>query len=245
VGQFNLADYGVEVISPEEVADARTFLFYGPPKGGKTTLAGSVAELGKTIVLDFEGSTESIAGLYSPDVARITNWTQASQVIAALINEEHDYEYVVLDPIGALQAQLIREIIELQHKNQQQAKSNNSMGERGMLQADWGVVGSKITSILENLHAAPFTTIIVAHADDVKDEETGRVTTQPFMQGNISKKEVGRVPSVIGYVEKNKDSIPVVRFAAERKIIVGDRTRKMPGEIVDPTMAKIFEYINK
>jgi len=46
-------------------------------------------------------------------------------------------------------------------------------------------------------------------------------------------------------VEKNKDSIPVVQFAAGRKIIVGDRTRKMPGEIVNPTMKQIFEYINK
>jgi hypothetical protein len=245
VGKFDLSSLGVEVVSPEDIAENPTFLFYGPPKGGKTTLAGSVAECGKTLVLDFEGSTESIAGIYSPDVVRITNWDQANAVISALINDEHDYEYVVVDPIGALQQQLIRKIIQLQKVNQPSAKSNNSMGERGMLLADWGVVGSKISTVLEALHAAPFTTIVVAHADDVRDEETGRVTTQPYMLGNQSKKEVGRVPSVIGYVEKNKDSIPVVQFAAGRKIIVGDRTRKMPGEIVNPTMKQIFEYINK
>ena len=242
---------GVRMQSADELSAPPTFLFYGKGKTGKTTLACSAAavpELSPVAVVDFEGSTESVAGLYDVDVYRVTNWTQAAGVLDALINQSHDYRTVVLDPVNALQTMLKDELIRRQAQTQPNAKSNNSMGDRSLLQSDWDVIWTRMRKILETYHAAPFTTILTAHADTVQDD-LGRTMMEPLMQGNKTKNEVTRVPSVVGYVQMSQDSegnvFPVVRFAGSKGIIAGDRFRKLGVGLENPTMQTIYDKIYK
>src|SRR5690606_31929271 len=98
---------GVQMQSPGSIAKHMTRLLNGKAKAGKTTLAASAAaveEMSAVAVVDFEGSTEAVAGLYDVDVYRCTNWTESSAVLDAMINQhsEHGYKTVVLDPLNAL-----------------------------------------------------------------------------------------------------------------------------------------------
>lgn len=241
---------GVTMQSPKDLAKSPTFLFYGRGKSGKTTLAMSasaVPELGPVAIVDFEGSAEVGATSYpNVDVYRTSNWTQSSGVLDALINQKHDYKTVILDPVNALQVQLKDEIIRRQAQTQPGAKSNNSMGDRSMLLADWDVIWTRIRKILETFHEAPFTTIITAHADTAQDG-LGNVVMEPLMQGNKTKNEVVRVPSVVGYTRMTQtedgQSVPVIRFAGASGVVAGDRFRKLPKEMINPTMAEIHKAI--
>ncbi len=241
---------GVSLQSPKDLAKSPTFLLYGRGKTGKTTLAMSasvVEEMSPVAIVDFEGSAEVGATTYpNVDVYRTETWQQSSAVLDAMINQDHGYKTVILDPINALQVQLTDEIIRRQATTQPGAKPNNSMGDRAMLLADWGVVWTRMRKILETFHAAPFTTIITAHADTSQDG-LGNVVMEPLMQGNKTKNEVVRVPSVVGYTRMTQtedgQSVPVIRFAGASGVVAGDRFRKLPKEMTNPTMAEIHKAI--
>jgi hypothetical protein len=243
---------GVTMQSPRDLVQTPTFLLYGRGKTGKTTLAMSsvkVPEMGPVAIIDFEGSAEVGAEDFPDvDVYRATNWTQAAGLMDAMLNQKHEYKTVILDPVNALQAHLTDEIVRRQPLNQPNAKPNNSMGDAAMLLSDWGVVWTRMRKILEAFHAAPFTVILTAHADSVKDETTGKMVMEPLMQGNKTKNEVTRVPTVVGYmrmVQKEDGSvIPVARFAGGGTLVAGDRTKKLGVEIENPTMQTIYNKIH-
>lgn len=242
---------GVQMQSPSSIAKHMTMLLYGKAKSGKTTLAASAAaveEMSPVAVVDFEGSTEAVAGLYDVDVYRCTNWTESSAVLDAMINQhsEHGYKTVVLDPLNALQTQLKDEIIRRQESTQPAARSNNSMGDRGMLQADWDVVWMRMRKIMEAFHAAPFHTIWTAHADTVQDSMTGKMAMEPLFQGTKTKNEATRIPGIVGYirmVEHNGETVPGVQFAGGAGVLAGDRYRKLGKGMANPTMADIYNKI--
>lgn len=244
---------GVTVQSPKDLAKNPTFLFYGKGKTGKTSLAMSASKveaLSPVAIVDFEGSAEVGATRFPDvDVFRTENYEQSKGVLNALLKQEHDYKTVILDPINALQVQLKDEILRMQAIKRPNEASNNSMGERSMMIGDWDVIWSHIRKVLERFHASPkFTTIITAHAD-VKQDDMGRQLMEPLMQGNNTKNEVMRIPSVVGYTSMGQDketkrAVPQVRFAGGSGILAGDRLEKLPPSMVDPSMAKIYDLIN-
>lgn len=243
---------GVQMQSPKAVASKITMLLYGKAKSGKTTLAASAAavpEMGPVAVVDFEGSTEAVAGLYDVDVYRCTNWTESSAVLDAMVNQhaDHGYKTVVLDPLNALQTQLKDEIIRRQAETQPNARSNNSMGDPSMLQADWDVIWSRMRKLMEALHAAPFNTIWTAHADTVQDSMTGKMAMEPLFQGSKVKNEATRIPGIVGYIRMIADDdgnpVPAVQFAGGTGVLAGDRYRKLGKGLVNPTMAQIHGKI--
>lgn len=243
---------GVKMQSPADLVQTPTFLLYGRGKTGKTTLAMSasaVPEMGPVAILDFEGSAEVGAHSYPEvDVYRATNWAESAGLMDAMLNQKHEYNTVILDPVNALQAHLTDEIVRRQPINQPGVKPNNSMGDAAMLLSDWGVVWTRMRKILEAFHAAPFTVILTAHADTVQDASTGKMVMEPLMQGNKTKNEVVRVPSVVGYirmVQKDENPpVPVVRFAGGNGLVAGDRTQKLGIEIENPTMQTIYNKIH-
>lgn len=243
---------GITPQKPVEIASRPTFLFYGRGKSGKTTLAMSASEvedLGPVAMIDFEGSAEVGAEKYPDvDVYRTRTWMESAAVIDAMLDQDHGYRTVILDPVNALQVQLQDEIVRRQPETQPSAKSNNSLGDRSMLMADWGVVWTRMRKVMEAFHAAPFTVIMTAHADTTQDEQTGRMLMEPLMQGAKTKNEVTRIPSVVGYMamyqEKDKGVYPTIRFAGGGGVVAGDRLGKLGLGIENPTMQKIYDKIN-
>src|SRR5690606_622611 len=192
---------GVQMQSPSSIAKHMTMLLYGKAKSGKTTLAASAAaveEMSPVAVVDFEGSTEAVAGLYDVDVYRCTNWTESSAVLDAMINQhsEHGYRTVVLDPLSARQTQLTDGISRRQERPLRAARADNGMGDRGMLQADWDAVWMRMRKIMEAFHAAPFHTIWAARAGSGKHRMTGKMAMEPLVQGTKPKNEAERSPRI-------------------------------------------------
>src|SRR5690554_7484241 len=78
-------------------------------------------------IVDFEGSAEVGATTYpNVDVYRTETWQQSSAVLDAMINQDHGYKTVILDPVNALQVQLTDEIIRRQAQTQPGAKDRKS-----------------------------------------------------------------------------------------------------------------------
>lgn len=94
-------------------ADYGKWLLHGPQGGGKTTLASTVAEMGKTLFIDMPGErgTRSFANApYSAniDVARPASVTDLDDVYWALAAGGHGYKAVVIDSLTSVQKQAVR-----------------------------------------------------------------------------------------------------------------------------------------
>src|SRR5690606_26811430 len=102
---------GVQMQSPSSIAKHMTMLLYGKAKSGKTTLAASAAaveEMSPVAVVDFEGSTEAVAGLYDVDVSRCTNSTESAADPGALSHRlrAHGHTGEVLTHLTAARRQV-------------------------------------------------------------------------------------------------------------------------------------------
>lgn len=268
---------GAHLSSPDQVAAHATLLFYGPPGCGKSTLAASAADvedLTPVLALDFEGSMAVAKGLYDGvDVVRLSDWNTSKQVLDQVINQQHGYRTVILDPVNALQTQMKTEMLRRQALKRQlihdeaagrpvdqqlkkqlegvyySEKTNNSMGESGITESDWGVLGDTMATLLDKYTNAPFLTIFTAHT--VYDEKLRKVT--PLMGGNIGKKALDRVPYITGYMEMRTvddqgTQAPAMWFrntkvgnvTAEAK----DRSRSLGPGFTNPSMTHIWNSIN-
>ena len=93
--------------------DHGRWLIHGPQGSGKTRLASTIAECGKTLFLDFTGEkgVRSFKGApYAKDieVIRPPSITDFDDVFWALNKGEHDYKAVIVDSLTAVQKMTMR-----------------------------------------------------------------------------------------------------------------------------------------
>jgi hypothetical protein len=93
--------------------DRLKLLLHGGPGTGKTTLAGSIAEIGKTLYIDLPGEKglDSLAG--SPFAQNIVPFRpetvgQLDEVFWKLLEGEHDFDAVVIEAVSAWHAMYVR-----------------------------------------------------------------------------------------------------------------------------------------
>jgi hypothetical protein len=105
---------GIEVDDLGEMrSDYGRWLIHGPQGSGKTTLASTIAEAGKTLFIDLTGEKgiRSIQG--SPNaknikIIRPSSITALDDVFWALAKGDHDYQAVVIDSLTAIQKMTMR-----------------------------------------------------------------------------------------------------------------------------------------
>lgn len=108
---------GVEFMTAEEVPeDAGRWLIHGPQGSGKTTLAASIAEAGKTLFIDFTGEKgiRSFKGApFAPNItiARPSSITALDDIFWTLNKGEHDFVAVVIDSLTAVQKMTMRYLL--------------------------------------------------------------------------------------------------------------------------------------
>ena len=132
---------------------------------------------------------------------------------------------------------------------------NNSLGEATTSLADYGMLGAKMTDVIYNLNNAPFLAILVTH-QNVEENEVGRsLSIRPDMPGNVAKERIAEKPHLVGLVrrrmvkdEEGKTTIGItVQFEAGKVNnlpIKAKRRLSVPPIVEDPTMLKIWNYIN-
>ena len=282
--KLNLDGLGVEFTKPQALVSQASIVLYGMPGCGKTTLAASavdVPELRDVLILDFENSSAAVAEKYGEhpnlDVVQLRDWKKATQVLDLVLTTPHQYKTVVIDPVNGLmqllQIEMKRRVsrkIELSAKAKLTARegaelkalakvnipsaTNNSMGEPGTTEADYGLIGNEATHLMARLNAAPFLVIMNTHADQYSSRTQPREILRPDMPGNVGRKVVTQKPHVVGFMDSQTAMVDGEMREAFRIQFRPGKVGSLPfeaksrvglrDEIINPTMSDLWEAMN-
>lgn len=234
----------------QKVQDRSLFLnllFYGESGTGKTTLAGSadmVPAMRPVIVVDIEGGTTSLRHSY-PEVhtVRVTTWKEMQQVYDALEAGEGGYRTVVLDSLTEIQKFNMYDIM----NSLTQKRPDLDPDVPGM--REWGKNLEQMRKYIRAFRDLDMHTIFTALNMTDKDQKTGQVTMQPMLSGKLAK-EAAAFLDVVGYYYVKQigsdDKMEMKRLLLTQKTdaqVAKDRSGKLPMIIEDPTMEKIFNFM--
>lgn len=215
----------------------KSILLYGDPKNGKTWLAASASEveaLSPVLLIDVEGGASAIARDWRDvDVINVESHQQLDQVLEGLITTEHKYKTVIIDTLGVAMDRAEKFF------GEKPENKNNKFGK-------WGELKEWTNKTVRALHSAPFLAILIAHAQDEKDEQTGAVKVMPMLPGS-AKNTLPAIPDIIGYMtaEKTEDGVKrVLNLQSSDRLVSGNRFGLAP-KLYEPTMKKIIDKINE
>jgi hypothetical protein len=253
-----LDSFGIPQVDPDVLFAHSSLHFYGPPGSGKTLLLGSVQdieELCPALILDTEGSTSVLAGKIDPEklhIRRINQWNKGViGMLEYLANEpkDHGYKTVCIDTFAGLQQLMVREAGRV--REMKGGNMNNALNMGTPTEADWGAIGSSMIKVLDAFNKAPFLFVTTAH--HVVDGKEIR----PALQGKMAPNDLPGRPYMVAYMDvippgtapnKGQNPVPVAYFGYHtvngRKTWAKDRSGKINGGLLAPTMRKIYDRVN-
>lgn len=237
MGEFPKLPFEQFIQKASALNTPKTMLVYGDPKRGKSWFAASaaeVAELSPVLVIDTEGGSSAIARDWKDvDVINVKSHEEFDSVVKSLINTQHKYKTVIIDTLGVAMDRAEKSF------GERPENRNNKFGKWGDLK-DW------VTDMTRKLHSAPFLSILVAHAQDEKDDQTGAVKIVPLLPGS-AKNTLPSIPDIIAYMGAEADDKGnihrVLYLESSDRMVTGNRFG-LPGRLVDPSMKKIIDKIN-
>ena len=221
----------VAIKPPRKPQEKGSYLFYGLPGVGKTSLAGSAAEIetmGKVLLIDFEGGSSVLSKNYpNVDVAAVPDWSTTEELIFALVDEEHEYKTVILDTAG-----------EAQHFIMAESSDDNPYEK-------WDDAWRKLTAAVKILHKSDMNVIVLAHAENERSEFDGTKQIRPYFQGRRSQNELPKVFDVIGYlsIDEDDDETRILQAKPLSDTVGKDRFGIFPDVIENPTFEKLVSYM--
>lgn len=182
---------GVEVFGAEETPeDYGRWLIHGPQGAGKTTLASTIAELGKTLFVDFTGEKGIRSFKGAPyagniEVARPSSITALDDIFWHLNAGDHDYKAVVIDSLTSVQKMTMRFLLGHDETAVREIK-------QGTAPADIRTWGQALDIMVDTAtfwygladgnRKRPMHVVMTAQTKITEDEETGIVTRTPDVQ---------------------------------------------------------------
>jgi hypothetical protein len=237
MGEFPKLPFEQFITKASQLNAPKTILVYGDPKRGKSWFAASaseVAELSPVLVIDTEGGSSAIARDWKDvDVINVKSHEEFDSVVKTLISTENKYKTVIIDTLGVAMDRAEKFF------GEKPENKNNKFGK-------WGDLKEWVTDMTRKLHSAPFLSILVAHAQDDKDDQTGAVKIVPLLPGS-AKNTLPSIPDIIAYMGAEVDDKGVLHrvlyMESSERLVSGNRFG-LPGRLVDPSMKKIIDKIN-
>jgi len=151
---------------------------YGPPFGGKTSLASSADS---PFLLDFDMGAHRSS--FRKDVVRITTWDDAAGLTA---QDLVGYKTLIIDTIGECLKKLSLDII----------KGNPKMGTRdgALTLQGYGALKGRFMQWLNQLRSYGLDIVFIAHSD----EKDGEVSKERIIAPGSSKNEIYQVADLMG-----------------------------------------------
>lgn len=192
-------------------------IIFGESGVGKTILGASAADIedyAPVLILDVEGSTAGVGRIHPDvDVLPINSFDHLEAAVDELIEKDHKYRTVIVDTFNVAQNRAEA------HFRTLDENQNNKFGL-------WSDLKLWSLNFARKLHHAPFLSILIAHTQTDKDENTGKITTTVKLAGS-SKQDIPAVPDLIGYMEhaenEEGDMVAVLRVGRTRGIITKNR----------------------
>jgi hypothetical protein len=236
---------------------------YGPNRVGKSTFAGSAAEVFSTLYLETnEGGSDSLVRFgYKPDVLRITDIKELNDVFWGLYSGElkssegNLFEAIVFDDVGELQKRTMDTLMGV---------SPSAGGARQFIETgkdakfpqrrEWGVTTELMRKVIRYFNDLPMHLIWTAQDRMFTDPKNGNVIRiGPDLSPALSA-DLSNASKIIGYMmaKVDQETEEVHRYlvvsTAELNgvpVVAGQRMglREEIKMFVDPTFKDIYEAV--
>lgn len=196
----------------KEHPDAGKFLIHGGQGTGKTRLASTIAQTGRTLFLDLIGErgTRSFYGeswAKNIDVARPESVTALDEIFWVLNSGDHPYSAVVIDSLTSLQKMALRFLM----GHSETAVREIKMGTAPADQRTWGESLNIMTdtatfwfSLADGDREKPIHVVMTAQTKVSENELTGFITRQPDVQRGALQITLA-APDYIMYTDVEED----------------------------------------
>lgn len=215
----------------------KSILLFADPGRGKTWLASSISEVEEynpVLLIDVEGGASAIARDWkNVDVVNVTTHEGFVKVIEELLGNPNYYKTVIIDTLGVVMDRAEKFF------GEKPENKNNKFGK-------WGDLKNWANEIFRSLHTAPFTSILIAHALDEKDENSGAIKTTAMLPGSF-KSTLPGIPDIVGYltVEQTEEGPQRVLITGNSDRLITKNRFGLPPKIYQPSMKKIIDLINQ
>lgn len=222
-----------------------SFLFYGPSKGGKSTLANTAPA--PRLILDAEGGTRFLKGkkvewdpknpppendgTWETCIVYIRDFSSLSKTYNWLAAGKHPFKSVVLDSVSEAQQRCVDALV----------------GTEQMKLQNWGELFRKMSSLIRNyrdllIHPTNPVDAVVIIA--MEKEENGKHI--PYLQGQV-KTTMPYYIDIVGYLKASPDESGdmqrMLLVAPHDQFESGDRTDSLPAVVVNPNVTEMLAVI--
>lgn len=208
---------GIDIMTEEELPqDYGRWLIHGPQGAGKTSLAATIAKMGKTLYIDLNGEKGVRAFRGAPyakniDVVRPGSITDMDEIFWELNKGEHDYVAVVIDSLTAVQKMTMRYLL----GHDETAVREIKQGVAPADQRTWGQsldvmvdVATFWYGLADGDRERPMHVVMTAQTKVLLNEVTGETERMPDVQKGALSITLA-TPDYIAYAdaEENPDDI--------------------------------------
>lgn len=157
-----------KIVPVSQISNPRSFVFYGLPGTGKTTLAGSFPK--PALLIDFnDKGTDSVSDVKDLDVAQVYTIDELEALYWQLQEGKLDYETVIIDTVTGMQQMIIADV----------TGAKESMKWGSMTRKQFGEVSATMKEMITNYRDLPLNMVFLAQQrvfnidenDELSDDE--------------------------------------------------------------------------
>lgn len=195
--------------------DRLRFFIYGESGSGKTVAASTFP---RPLFLDLEDGMASVTR--DVDSIRITTWEELYSALDFVVNEDHEYQTVILDSLNEVQALFLKYVVEAYPAVKRSYKALPGM-------SDYGFMISEVDSVVRVLKALPIHVVFLAQ---VRAREYDTDMVMPQLIGKNSSQNICRLMDIVGYLYKQEANGSTTRHAAfdVTNFVTKDRSGRLP-----------------